>query len=53
MQNFFLISLFTILFITQTVAQETFKLKDFVPNQIGYEWQFKNNVKDGFITNCY
>ena len=47
MQNFFLISLFTMLFITQTVAQQAFKLKDFVPNQIGYEWQFKNNVKDG------
>ncbi len=32
---------------TQVVAQKTFKLKKYIPNEIGYEWQFKNNVKDG------
>jgi hypothetical protein len=33
--------------LTQTFAQSTFKLKDYVPNKINLEWQFKNNVKDG------
>ena len=33
--------------ISQIVAQKTFKVKDYVPNKIGLEWQFKNNVKDG------
>ena len=30
-----------------TVAQKTFRLKNYLPDKIGLEWQFKNNVKDG------
>ena len=32
---------------SQAIAQTTFKLKKYISNKIGLEWQFKNNVKDG------
>ncbi len=47
MQKIFLSILFLMLWVSQTVAQPTFKLKNYIPNQIGLEWQFKNFVKDG------
>jgi hypothetical protein len=47
MKKLFLIILFLMSFVLQTVAQQTFKVKNYVPNEVGREWQFKNNVKDG------
>ena len=32
---------------SQTVDAKTFKTKNYIPNKLGIEWQFKNNVKDG------
>jgi hypothetical protein len=43
----FLISLLLMVCGSQAVAQKTFKLKAYIPNDIAFEWQFKNNVKDG------
>jgi hypothetical protein len=42
-----ILSLLLMISVTQVVAQKTFMLRDYVPNDIGREWQFKNNVKDG------
>ncbi len=47
MKKNFVILLFLSLIASQTIAQTTFKLKSYIPNKIGLEWQFKNNVKDG------
>lgn len=47
MQKFTFLILLLMLFLSQVVAQKSFKVKDYVPNKIGYKWQFKNNVKDG------
>ena len=45
--KFILLILVSMFSISQITAQQTFKLKDYIPNKIGLEWQFKNNVKDG------
>jgi hypothetical protein len=47
MQKIFLSVLFLMLAFSQIVAQKTFKLRDYVPNEVVIEWQFKNNTKDG------
>ncbi len=47
MQKFTFSILLLMLLLSQAVAQQSFKVKDYVPNKIGYKWQFKNNVKDG------
>ncbi len=47
MQKQFYLSLLLMICGTQAVAQNTFKLKDYLPSDIGFEWQYKNNVKDG------
>ena len=47
MQKIFLTITFLMLVFSQVVAQKTFKLKDYIPNEVVIEWQFKNNTKDG------
>jgi hypothetical protein len=43
----FFLSLLLMICVSQVVAQKTFKLKTYIPDNVGLEWQFKNNVKDG------
>jgi hypothetical protein len=43
----FSISLLLLICVSQVVAGKTFKLKNYFPADVGVEWQFKNNVKDG------
>ena len=45
--KFTLLILVLMFYISPIIAQKTFKVKDYIPNKIGLEWQFKNNVKDG------
>ena len=45
--KFSLLIIILIFCFVPTVAQTTFRLKNYLPDKIGLEWQFKNNVKDG------
>ena len=47
MKKIFFILLLLNIIASQTIAQTIFKLKKYIPNKIGIEWQFKNNVNDG------
>lgn len=47
MRKFFFLIAILIICTPQIVAQKTFKVIDYMPQKVGMEWQFRNNVKDG------
>lgn len=47
MIKFFIIFALLTFSAVQTVAQKTFRLKDYMPQEVGLTWQFKNYVQDG------